>query len=140
MSPRSPTPAFAPTCISRAAAGVPKLLLWCTLGASISTFAQTMAPAPDPSSPTPEQKADCNKAAREQLFQDLPNFARYDAANTTLPPPKPGERRVVFMGDSITDSWATIDPQFFARAEFVDRGIGGQTTLQMLLRFRRDVV
>lgn len=99
-----------------------------------------MAPAPDPSSPTPEQKADCNKAAREQLFQDLPNFARYDAANTTLPPPKPGERRVVFMGDSITDSWATIDPQFFARAEFVDRGIGGQTTLQMLLRFRRDVV
>jgi lysophospholipase L1-like esterase len=84
--------------------------------------------------------ADCNKAAREQLFQDLAGFARYSAANTALPPPTPRERRVVFMGDSITDFWATIDPKFFARADFIDRGVIGQTTVQMLLRFRQDVI
>jgi len=77
--------------------------------------------------------ADCNKVAREKMFHDLADFARYGPANTTLPPPYPGERRVVSMGDSITDSWASVDPQFFARAEFIDRGISGQTTLQMLL-------
>ena len=44
------------------------------------------------------------------------------------------------MGDSITDFWATVDPAFFARADFIDRGISGQTTLQMLLRFRQDVI
>jgi lysophospholipase L1-like esterase len=84
--------------------------------------------------------ADCNKAGREQLFQDLAGFARYSPANTALPPPTPRERRVVFMGDSITDFWATIDPKFFARADFIDRGVSGQTTMQMLLRFRQDVI
>jgi lysophospholipase L1-like esterase len=44
------------------------------------------------------------------------------------------------MGDSITDFWATVDPKFFARADFIDRGISGQTTMQMLLRFRQDVI
>jgi lysophospholipase L1-like esterase len=116
------------------------MLLWCTLGTSAAGFAQTIPPAPDKPSPTPEHVADCNKAAREQLFQDLANFARYDAANATLPPPHQGEQRVVFMGDSITESWETVDPKFFARADFIDRGISGQTTLQMLLRFRQDVV
>jgi lysophospholipase L1-like esterase len=119
---------------------MPQVLLWCTLGTSISSLAETSPPVPDPSSPTPEQMADCNKVAHEKMFHDLANFARYGPANATLPPPKPGERRVVFMGDSITDAWATVDPNFFARAEFVDRGISGQTTLQMLLRFRQDVV
>ena len=138
MSSLKLTPALALTRISRAAACTPQLLLWCTLGTSISSFAETLPPAPDQSSPTPEQ--DCNRVAREKMFHDLADFARYGPANATLPPPNPGERRVVFMGDSITDSWATVDPKFFARAEFIDRGISGQTTLQMLLRFRQDVV
>ena len=138
MSPLKLTPALALTRISCAAACTPQLLLWCTLGTSISSFAETLPPAPDRSSPTPEQ--DCNRVAREKLFHDLADFARYGPANATLPPPNPGERRVVFMGDSITDSWATVDPKFFARTEFIDRGISGQTTLQMLLRFRQDVV
>ena len=121
-------------------AAIAQLLLWCTLSTSSSGFAETSPPSPDKPSPTPEQIADCNKIAREQLFQNLANFTRYGTANTTLPPSHPGERRVVFMGDSITESWATVDPRFFARAEFIDRGISGQTTLQMLLRFRQDVV
>jgi lysophospholipase L1-like esterase len=139
MSPLQLAPAIAHPRISRTAA-LAQLLLWCTLGTSPSSFAETLPPAPDKPLPTPEQIADCNKVAREQLFHDLASFTRYSAANTTLPPPHRGERRVVFMGDSITESWATVDPKFFARAEFIDRGISGQTTPQMLLRFRQDVV
>jgi lysophospholipase L1-like esterase len=139
MSPLGPTTAIAHPRISRVVA-LSRLLLWCTLGTSPSSLAETFPSPPDEPSPTPEQIADCNKIAREQLFHDLANFTRYGAANTTLPAPHPGKRQVVFMGDSITESWATIDPMFFARPEFIDRGISGQTTLQMLLRFRQDVV
>jgi lysophospholipase L1-like esterase len=139
MFPLGLAPAFAHPRSSHAAALV-QLLLWCTLGITTSSSAETLPPPPDPSSPTLEQIADCNKVAREKIFSDLPNLARYGPANAALLPPKPEERRVVFMGDSITDSWATVDPQFFARAELIDRGISGQTTLQMLLRFRQDVV
>jgi lysophospholipase L1-like esterase len=69
---------------------------------------------------------------------DWPNVARYREANRTVPP---GEPRVVFMGDSITDAWQS--PRyggFFPGKPYVDRGISGQTTPQMLLRFRRDVI
>jgi lysophospholipase L1-like esterase len=71
---------------------------------------------------------------------DWPNLARYREANRVLPPPS-GASRVVFMGDSITDSWQ--NPRyggFFPGKPYVDRGISGQTTPQMLLRFRRDVL
>jgi lysophospholipase L1-like esterase len=57
-----------------------------------------------------------------------------------LPPPAPGERRVVFMGNSITDSWARYFPQMFPGKPYVGRGISAQTTPQMLVRFRQDVV
>jgi lysophospholipase L1-like esterase len=125
--------------ISRAAALV-RLLLWCMLGTGPASIAETSPPPPDRLCAPPQQIADCSAIAREQLFRDLADFAHYGTANTTLPPPNPGGRLVVFMGDSITESWATVDPKFFARAEFIDRGISGQTTLQMLLRFRQDVV
>src|ERR1700675_3165301 len=98
MSPLGLAPAISYPRISPAVALV-QLLFWCTLAANVSTFAETLPPPPHPSSQTPEQIADCHKAAREPLFQDLPNSARYGPANTTLPPLKPGERRVVFMGD-----------------------------------------
>ena len=63
----------------------------------------------------------------------------YRAANARLPPPRAATSRVVFMGDSITASWelAVVAP---AGTEVVNRGIGGQTTLQMLLRFQQDVL
>ena len=53
-------------------------------------------------------------------------------------PPAPGEKRVVFFGDSITDGWKLAD--YFAAKPYIDRGISGQTTPQMLVRFREDVI
>ena len=72
--------------------------------------------------------------------QDWPNLKRYQIENAALTPPKFGEHRIVFMGNSITDSWLTMRPEFFAEKPYINRGIGGQTTPQMLLRFRQDVI
>jgi lysophospholipase L1-like esterase len=78
----------------------------------------------------------------EKRLRDWPQFARYRDDNARLGAPAKGDRRVVFMGDSITDLWQR--PQFgtffSSRPSYVDRGISGQTTLQMLLRFQRDVI
>jgi lysophospholipase L1-like esterase len=77
----------------------------------------------------------------ENRLRDWPELGRYADANAKLAPPAAGEQRVVFMGDSITDMWA--NPQyggFFPGKPYVDRGISGQTTPQMLIRFRRDVI
>ncbi|MGB8318522.1 MAG: SGNH/GDSL hydrolase family protein [Ignavibacteriaceae bacterium] len=73
--------------------------------------------------------------------EDWANLKRYAKANEKLGPPAAGENRVVFMGNSITESWAVIDTGFFAENKnFIDRGISGQTSSQMLLRFRQDVI
>lgn len=69
---------------------------------------------------------------------DFANFSRYREANINLAPPAKGEKRVVFMGDSITDSWKLNE--YFADQPYVNRGISGQTTPQMLIRFRPDVI
>jgi lysophospholipase L1-like esterase len=73
-----------------------------------------------------------------RLGSDWPYLARYRAANAALAP-NPKHPRIVFMGDSITDNWASMWPEFFT-SERVGRGIGGQTTPQMLARFRADVI
>jgi lysophospholipase L1-like esterase len=75
-----------------------------------------------------------------RVRDDWPNFARYHADNAALAAPAAGENRVVFMGNSITDGWINASPEFFSSNHYVDRGIGGQTTPQMLVRFRADVV
>jgi len=72
--------------------------------------------------------------------QDWPNLEKYKNANAELPAPSEGENRVVFMGNSITEMWIDTHPEFFAVNPYVNRGIGGQTTPQMLLRFRQDVI
>jgi lysophospholipase L1-like esterase len=77
----------------------------------------------------------------DMRMRDWPNLARYREQNRQLPPAPPGQTRVVFMGDSITDVW----PQprfgdFFTNKPYVGRGISGQTTPQMLIRFRPDVI
>jgi lysophospholipase L1-like esterase len=72
--------------------------------------------------------------------QDWPNLSRYRDSNVKLMQlPDPGDR-VVFMGNSITDSWINASPDFFEKNHYVDRGISGQTSPQMLLRFRADVI
>jgi lysophospholipase L1-like esterase len=76
----------------------------------------------------------------EQLRTDWADLARYRDANAELGPPKPGEQRVVFMGNSITDAWAQYFPAMFPGKPYVGRGISGQTTPQMLVRFRQDVI
>lgn len=79
--------------------------------------------------------------AATKTLQDWPNLARYGDANTKVVPPEKKETRVVFMGDSITDAW--VRPEyggFFPGKPYIDRGISGQTTPQMLVRFRPDVI
>jgi len=70
--------------------------------------------------------------------QDWANLNKYQKENTTLKPLTPGQKRIVFMGDSITEGWPFLD--FFAGKPYVNRGISGQTTPQMLIRFRPDVI
>jgi lysophospholipase L1-like esterase len=77
----------------------------------------------------------------EARLKDWPALARYHEDNNKTPAPAKNEQRVVFMGDSITDSWD--DPRyggFFPGKPYLNRGISGQTTPQMLIRFRRDVI
>ncbi len=79
-------------------------------------------------------------AADSLLRNDWANVARYREANVQLPAPTPGEQRVVFMGNSITEGWVQYWPSMFPGKPYVGRGIGGQTTPQMLVRFHADVV
>ena len=88
---------------------------------------------------TGTEKLERWRASRVSLYMnDFGELARYRAADAALPAPAPGESRVVFFGDSITDIWPI--PEYFPGKPYVNRGIGGQTTAQMLVRFRQDVV
>ena len=114
--------------------------------------ATTPPTAPPVAAPTPPAIADvptCPELAsaltslinNDVRRRDWPNLTRYREQNRALPAPAAGESRVVFMGDSITDAW----PQprfgtFFVGKPYVGRGISGQTTPQMLVRFRSDVI
>jgi lysophospholipase L1-like esterase len=71
---------------------------------------------------------------------DWASLQRYRQANAALGDPKPGERRVVFYGNSITESWSNWFPTMFPGKPYVGRGISGQTTPQLLIRFRQDVI
>jgi lysophospholipase L1-like esterase len=80
-------------------------------------------------------------AEAEKKLVDWAELKRYEAANKKVMPPKKDERRVVFIGDSITDIWDENGfGGFFPGKPYINRGIGGQTTPQMLLRFRADVI
>jgi lysophospholipase L1-like esterase len=114
-------------------------LLFCASG----LYAQAPAEAPA------KAACDCSEvelmharlAALEKRLNDWPDLARYREANAKVAAPAKDEQRVVFMGDSITDMW--VQPRFggfFPGKPYIGRGIGGQTTPQMLLRFRVDVL
>lgn len=72
--------------------------------------------------------------------KDWPNIGKYEKANAKAGEPAKDEKRVVYMGDSITDFWIGTDSTFFAGKPYFDRGISAQTTGQMLVRFREDVI
>ena len=90
--------------------------------------------------PSPEQMAAFRKAMEERLRNDWAFLARYRDDNAKIGDPGPGENRVIFYGNSITDFWINIVPEFFEGKSYIDRGISGQTTPQMLVRFRQDVI
>jgi lysophospholipase L1-like esterase len=91
-----------------------------------------LAQTPPSAAPTP--------APKKPWELEWAYLSRYRDANAELGMPAAGEHRVVFMGDSITEGWLKLDPQFFSRNGYVDRGISSQTTSQMLVRFRQDVI
>ncbi len=72
--------------------------------------------------------------------QDWPKLNKYQKDNAELRPLESGQKRTVFMGDSITEFWSVSSPDFFVGKPYVNRGISGQTTPQMLIRFRADVI
>lgn len=72
--------------------------------------------------------------------QDWANLNRFREDNAKLAAPRTCDDRVVFMGNSITQGWIDMVPEFFAGRHYINRGIGGQTTPQMLIRFRQDVI
>ena len=72
--------------------------------------------------------------------QDWANLAKYETQNNQLPSKQSGEKRIVLMGDSITEFWSQLQPEFFTNTTYINRGISGQTTPQMLIRFRPDVL
>ena len=73
------------------------------------------------------------------MHLDWPNMARFDAQNKEVDSDNT-DNRVLFMGNSITEGWASYMPEMFDNQTYINRGIGGQTTPQMLLRFRQDVI
>jgi lysophospholipase L1-like esterase len=99
-----------------------------------------LAQHPTPSIPsTGFAGLDEYRVSRISIYtDDFGQLVRYREANASLAPPAAGESRVVFLGDSITDYWKL--PDYFPGKPYINRGIDGQTTPQMLVRFRQDVI
>lgn len=90
---------------------------------------------------TPEKSKQLRKDEADRLKTDWAFQKRYADENSKLPALKPGENRVVFLGSSRIENWKKFDPQFFEQnPAYLNRGVSGQTTPQMLLRFRQDVI
>lgn len=100
-----------------------------------SSLAQSALPIPSTGFPDLDQY----RASRVAIYtDDFGELKRYRDANAALAPAAPNENRVVFLGDSITDYWKLA--QYFPGKPYLNRGIDGQTTPQMLVRFRQDVI
>ena len=103
-----------------------------------ATLPETKVPPAVHAVPAPAPVLDWKKAHEEQLKVDWPWLAKFKEADLALPRPAAGENRVVFMGDSITEGWR-LDASFPGKP-YINRGISGQTSPQMVLRFRQDVI
>ncbi|MBE5321629.1 acylhydrolase [Pedobacter sp. MR2016-19] len=106
-----------------------KILFCILLIASHALFAQ-------------DQKVDSlnNKPQKENFADDWAALTKYQKENELLTPPTRKEKRVVFLGSSIFEFWKQKDPEYFSRNTYVDRGISGQISPQLLIRFRQDVI
>jgi lysophospholipase L1-like esterase len=121
-------------------------LLFAVAGSGFSALAQQSSQAAPPQStpPAPPQSHPLSGLERYRnsrisiYMNDFGELSRYRDANAALPPTASGDNRVVFFGDSITDMWH-LDESFPGKP-YINRGIGGQTTPQMLVRFREDVI
>jgi lysophospholipase L1-like esterase len=116
---------------------------------SAAPLLEAQQPAVDPEMPTVQQMASVKalhpaayyawkKTHDAQLLLDFGGLDRFREAGAALPAPKPGEQRVIFMGDSITEDWHL--EKSFPGKPYINRGISGQTSPQMLVRFRQDVI
>src|ERR1039458_6321998 len=85
---------------------------------------------------TPEQR----RVAQRHLLKDWGGLIRYGSEDAEIPPPKPGKNEVVFLGHDVTDQWGQGAATFFPGKPYLNRGIAGQTSAQMLVRFHQDVV
>ncbi len=132
--------------------GVRRILVLTMMGIAAGLMAaqepgivpETKAPAPAQTAPqtTPSgHPANAYWTAHDkQLLTDFGWLARFKEADEKLGAPAKGEKRVVFMGDSITEGWHFDEPSGFPDKGYINRGISGQTTPQMVARFRQDVI
>ena len=124
-------------------------IFWDFLAWVVGTILSAQEPGnvPETKAPAPTQAAakhpdnDYWRKHDQQLLTDFPWLERFKEADLKLGPPAAGEKRVVFMGDSITEGWHFDAPGgVFAAKPYINRGISGQTTPQMVLRFHQDVI
>jgi lysophospholipase L1-like esterase len=107
--------------------------------ALLALTALAQQPAPPTIPATASRSLDQYRASRIAIYtDDFGELKRYRDADAALKPPAAAENRVVFLGDSITDYWKLED--YFPGKRYINRGIDGQTTPQMLVRFRQDVI
>src|SRR5579872_1277592 len=121
-------------------------------GAAVQTTVPSQQSSPQASPQTQNAQTPSDAAETTALkntiqrlqnrLNDWPQLARYREADAKVAPPQKNEQRVVFLGDSITDSWQRpeLSAFFTNHAYYIDRGISGQTTPQMLVRMRSDVI
>ena len=115
-----------------------RIPLWILLTVSVSAFGQTAQQQPNNAVESIRSLEHYRETMIPTYMNDFAQLARYRDANASLGASKPGEGRVIFFGDSITDGWH-LD-QYFPGKGYINRGISGQTTSQMLLRFHQDVI
>lgn len=107
---------------------------------STLAFSSFFAGAQTPGLQEESQYLRTRMEAQARLLHDWGGLTRYGSENTEIPSPRPGEQRVVFFGDETTERWGQGEAKFFPGRPYFNRGIAGQTTPQMLVRFRQDVI
>ncbi len=116
------------------------LLSWPKASAQTPATTPALSPAPAGTAAPGTRDLQIDLQRAQDKLKDWPNLGRYRDANALVQAPGPEENRVVFMGDSITDNWGQKYGKFFPDKPYINRGISGQTTPQILIRFRPDVI